>query len=242
MVYNPKMLDTRVRLTMRKIVLIFICLSLLAVIITGAAGCVKEEYSYDSRNITIINESGQALSLRETGETDSVPPGAAVTGAFSGPDIEISLQNSKGETVFEETYNYAELEGMNYRVVVPPPPVSFFTQITAEPEKYNGKTVTFIGYVFHGFESAVICQYLDGNSSSETYLRPGGVQIWYTGNLPKEVDEKLHVNNNDPTGYPAYYGRVEVTGIFEYGESYGHLGAYKYQLQITGAKFIEREP
>jgi hypothetical protein len=242
MVYNPKMPNTRVRLTMRKIAIICICLTLLSVVITGATGCIKQKYAYESKSITIVNESGQPLSLNEAGENGTVPPGQALTGAFSGPDVEISLRNDRGETVFHETFNYAELEKMHYTVRVPPPPNDFFARITAEPEKFNGQTVTFTGYVFHGFESAVICQYLNENDASENYLRPGGIQIWYTGAMPDDVEKKLHVSNNDPTGYPAYYGRVEVTGIFQYGGKYGHMDAYKYQIQITGAKYIPWEP
>jgi hypothetical protein len=232
---------------MKKIA-VLTCLSFLTVVVTGAAGCVQETVSYDSKKITIVNESGQALSLREDKEAGSLPPGEAVTGAFSGPDIEISLENDKGELVFEKTFNYTDLEGMNYRVVIPPSDGNashgdaFFKQLLAAPEKYNGQTITFTGYVFHGFESAVICEFLEERENQKDSYRPGGVQIWYTGNLPEEVNEKLQVQNNDPTGYPAYYGKVEITGIIQYGESYGHLGAYKYQLQVTGAKLIKWDP
>jgi hypothetical protein len=227
---------------MKKITIILSYIAILSLIIAGAAGCVEKKYSYDSKEITIINDSGQALSVAEGKEAGSLPPGGAVTGAFSGPDIAIKLKNDKGEIIFDKTFDYAELEGMGYRVVVPPPPASFFTQITAEPEKYNGQTVTFTGYVFHGFESAVICEFLEARENMEDSYRPGGIKIWYTGALPEEVEEKLYVQNNDPTGYPAYYGKVEVAGVFQYGESYGHMNAYKYQLRITGAKLIEREP
>ena len=243
MVYNPKKADTRTRLPMKKIALLFTSIAILSAVTAGAGGCIERTISYDPKPITIVNESGQGLSIQDTTNATGLPPGIETTVAFSGPDVKIRLENDKGETVFDKTYNYAELDGMNNRVVVPPALVSFFNQITAEPEKYSGQTVTFTGYVFHGFESTVICQFLEpSNNTQDTYYRPGGIQIWYTGNLPNEVDKKLHTQKNDPTGYPAYYGKIEVTGILEFGESYGHLGAYRYQLQVTGAKLIEWEP
>jgi hypothetical protein len=230
---------------MRKTAVIIACLTMLAVTITGAAGCVKKKVSYAARPITIINETGEPLNAQEGGQINSVQPGESVIDPLAGPDVAIFFKNDDGEVVFNKTYTYADLEKMGYVVVIPPltgqSKDSFFQRISTEPQKYNGLTVTFYGYVFHGFESAVICESLDLRNPEDSYYRPTGVQIWFTGALPDEVEKGLFMQNNDPTGYPAYYGRIEVTGVFQYGENYGHMDAYKYQLQVTGAKLIEWE-
>jgi hypothetical protein len=245
-VYNPKMPKPLASLTMKKIAVILTCLTLLGVAITGAAGCVKGKVNYEAKPITIINESGQPLNVEEGGQVNSVQPGASDVYSFDGPNVALFFKNDAGEVIFSKTYTYAELEKLGYKVVIPPPPGndtdSFFKRIAAEPEKYNGLTVTFTGYVFHGFESAVICESLEQRNPEAPYYRPGGVQIWFRGALPEEVEKGLSVQNNDPTGYPAYFGKVEVTGVFQYGESYGHMDAYKYQMQVTGAKLIEWKP
>jgi hypothetical protein len=85
-----------------------------------AAGCVKETVKYDSKNITIINDSGQSLSIQEKGKLNTLPPGQEVTSAFTGPSVEIHLENAKGDVIYDRSFNYQELEDMKYQVVIPP--------------------------------------------------------------------------------------------------------------------------
>lgn len=118
----------------------------------------------------------------------------------------------------------------------------FFAQIKGTPEKYNGQTVTFTGFYFSGFEIAVVCETLEPQEGWDGNYIPGGTMIWATGSFPENMKSKLYVQSNNPTGYPAYYGKVEVTGVYEYGSKYGHMDAYHYQLNITGVKMVDWKP
>jgi len=118
----------------------------------------------------------------------------------------------------------------------------FFTQIAAEPEKYNGQAVSFTGFYFSGFEITVVCESLEPQEGWQGNYTPGGIEIWATGSFPESVVSKLYVQPNNPTGYPAYYGKVEITGVFEYGGKYGHMDAYHYLLNITEVKLVDWKP
>ncbi len=121
-------------------------------------------------------------------------------------------------------------------------PNPFFESLKADPAQYNGQTVTFTGYWFDGFEIVVVAEYLEPQSYWPGNLKPGGILIWVDGGLPDEVSSKLYLQPNNPTGYPAHYGKVEVTGVLEYGGPFGHMNAYKYQLQIKSARWIDGTP
>jgi hypothetical protein len=88
---------------------------------SAATGCVTQTVAYESRNITIINQSGQAINALNAGDIKSVLPGEEVTGPFSGPEIELIFKNAKGEIIYDETFNYAQLEEMKYRIIIPAP-------------------------------------------------------------------------------------------------------------------------
>lgn len=118
----------------------------------------------------------------------------------------------------------------------------FFDKIKDEPEKYNGQNVTFTGFWFDGFEIAVVAESLTPQPFWPGNYQPSGSLIWVQGGLPDEVSTKLYLQPNNPTGYPAHYGEVEVTGLFEYGGKYGHMDAYKYQIQIQGARWLDWTP
>jgi hypothetical protein len=121
-------------------------------------------------------------------------------------------------------------------------PDSFFAQISAEPAKYNGQTVTFSGFWFQGFEIAVVAERLEPETSRPGNVTPEGILIWVEGRLPAETEAQLYPQPNNPTGYPAHYGKVEITGTFEYGSKYGHMDAYRYQLTVVNAKLLDWKP
>lgn len=120
--------------------------------------------------------------------------------------------------------------------------LSLFDAIKVNPEMYNGQTVTFTGYWFDGFEIVVVAEYLEPQQYWPGNYQPGGILIWVQGGLPDEVSSKLYLQADNPTGYPAHYGKVEVTGILEYGGPFGHMNAYQYQLQIQSARWIDWTP
>ena len=117
-----------------------------------------------------------------------------------------------------------------------------FSQLTADPEKYNGQTVTIEGFWFDGFEIEVLAERLISSDFAPGNLQPDGLKIWVKNGLPEGVNQQLYLQANNPTGYPAHYGKVELTGILEYGGQYGQMNAYQYQLTVQSAKLMPRNP
>ena len=117
-----------------------------------------------------------------------------------------------------------------------------FSQLTADPEKYDGQTVTIQGFWFDGFEIEVLAEQLISSDFAPGNLQPNGLKIWVKNGLPEDVNQQLYLQANNPTGYPAHYGKVELTGILEYGGQYGQMNAYQYQLTVQSAKLMPRNP
>jgi hypothetical protein len=117
-----------------------------------------------------------------------------------------------------------------------------YAQLNAAPDKYNGKVITIQGFWFDGFEIEVLAERLDPSSFAEGNVQPGGTKIWVKSGLPEEVSKQLKVQPNNPTGYPAHYGKVELRGTLEYGGQYGHMNAYQYQLTVQSAKILPYNP
>ncbi len=113
-----------------------------------------------------------------------------------------------------------------------------FAQMVKEPARYTGKLISVQGYWFDGFEISVLAQRLGPSSFRPGNVQPEGELIWAKNGLPENVTQGLSLQPENPTGYPAHYGQVELTGLFEYGGQYGHLGAYRYQLTVRSAKLI----
>ncbi len=113
-----------------------------------------------------------------------------------------------------------------------------FSKLTGNPSAYNGKTVTFEAYVFTGFEIQALSASLVRRPGTIQWI-PGQPLIWMTGNFPQSVYDQLYTQSDTPSGYTEHYGRVRVTGKFEYGGRYGHLDAYEYLLTVTDAVYIE---
>jgi hypothetical protein len=121
-------------------------------------------------------------------------------------------------------------------------PVITFSQLTADPEKYNGQTVTIEGFWFDGFEIEVLAERFMSSDFAPGNLQPDGLKIWVKNGLPEGVNQQLYLQANNPTGYPAHYGKVELTGILEYGGQYGQMNSYQYQLTVQSAKLIPWNP
>ncbi len=117
-----------------------------------------------------------------------------------------------------------------------------FGQLISSPAKYNGKTVTVEGYYFSGFEIVVLSESLQPSTFAEGNVNPSTPMIWLTGSFPDDIHNGLIVQNNTPSGYPEYYGRVKLTGTFEYGGKYGHLNAFNYQLDVTSVEKLAWSP
>ncbi len=117
-----------------------------------------------------------------------------------------------------------------------------FNQLINSANKYNDKTVTVEGYYFSGFEIVVLTGSLQPSTFAEGNVNPTVPMIWLTGNFPQDIHTGLNVQNNTPSGYPEYYGKIKVTGKFEFGGKYGHLNAFNYQIDVNSVEKLAWTP
>jgi hypothetical protein len=117
-----------------------------------------------------------------------------------------------------------------------------FSELTTSPAKYNNQSITIEGFWFDGFETEVLAERLIPSSFAQGNFQPDGVKIWVYGGIPVEISQLLYLQPDNSTGYTAHYGKVELTGILEYGGQYGQMNAYQYQLTVQSAKMIPWSP
>ena len=94
-------------------------------------------------------------------------------------------------------------------------------QLFTNPDKYNGKQVIVEGFYFQGFEVQVIAERLEISGYAEGHLVPKGEMLWVEGGIQREIYDKL--NQQQQMGPLERFGKVKITGKFEYGGKYGHL-------------------
>jgi len=117
-----------------------------------------------------------------------------------------------------------------------------FALLIADPALYNNQIITLTGFWFDGFEIEVLAERLAPSDFAPGNLQPAGTKIWVKNGLPDNVNKLLSLQPDNPTGYPAHYGKVALTGILEYGGQYGHMNAYWYQLTVQSAQLIAWSP
>jgi hypothetical protein len=117
-----------------------------------------------------------------------------------------------------------------------------FSDLISNAERYDGKNIIIEGYWFDGFEIVVLAERLEPSNFASGNVQPGGVKIWIKGGLSEEVSSQLILQPDNPTGYPAHYGKVELTGKLEYGGEYGHMNAYEYRLTIAESRLLPWNP
>lgn len=106
--------------------------------------------------------------------------------------------------------------------------VSLF-ELTRDPAAYSGQQVTTQGYYFW---NSVIFVLAEGVSTEEdgSSPQPVGQMIWMEG-FPPDVSGQLNVGPNNSF----VWGKVEVTGQFSGGGTFGKDGAYAAQLVLDPA-------
>jgi len=116
-----------------------------------------------------------------------------------------------------------------------------FDQLISDPARYNGQTVTIDAYIFTGFEISALSSGLTHPAASDRWT-PVQPLIWLAGNIPQAVLDRLYKQSQTPSGYDERYGKIHVTGKFEYGAKYGQLDSYDFRLTATGATWIDWTP
>ena len=112
-----------------------------------------------------------------------------------------------------------------------------FKQLFVDPDSYNGRLISMEGFYFQGFEIQVITEKLEYSGYAEGHLVPKGRMIWIEGGIPEEVFDRL--KQQQMLGPTERYGKVRITGQFDYGGKYGHLGGYDSQLVPSKVELLE---
>ena len=113
-----------------------------------------------------------------------------------------------------------------------------FSQLTVQPQSYTGRFVTLEAFYFSGFEISALAMELVPSSFYPGNVTPQQPLIWVTGSLGQAVYDNLYKQSVTPSGYPESFGKIQVTGQFQYGGKYGHLDSYAYQLTVTSADLL----
>ena len=103
-----------------------------------------------------------------------------------------------------------------------------FDQLSSTPKQFNGRVIIIDGFYFQGFEVAVLSENLVYSGYAQGHLVPKGTMIWIEGGIPKEIDDRLYEQHM--MGPSERYGKIRIRGKFEFGEKFGHLGQYDYQI------------
>ncbi len=123
-------------------------------------------------------------------------------------------------------------------------PTAAFNDLISNPQQYNGKTVTVDGIYVSGWESTVLAENIkftvnDSDASKELNIL--GKPIWFAGFIPLDIQNKLY-QNTSPAAGPQHFGKVRVTGLFEYGDNYGYGKIYKYRITATKVELLDWTP
>jgi len=110
----------------------------------------------------------------------------------------------------------------------PTPQQTTFDQLSSNPKQYNGRDIIIDGFYFQGFEVVVLSENLVYSGYAQGHLVPEGTMIWIEGGIPKEVYDSLYEQHM--MGPSERYGKIRIRGKFEFGEKFGHLGQYDYQI------------
>ncbi|MFC2024519.1 hypothetical protein ACFLTJ_02965 [Chloroflexota bacterium] len=115
-----------------------------------------------------------------------------------------------------------------------------FEQLYSNPNQYNGKEITIEGFIFLGFEIMVLSDELKDSGYAEGHLIPGEKQLWFESGIPTEIYDQLY--EQSIMGFSENYGKLRVEGTFRYGQQYGHLGIYDYQISPTEMELLSWSP
>jgi hypothetical protein len=115
-----------------------------------------------------------------------------------------------------------------------------FEKLFVSPEQYHGRQITLEGFYFQGFEVVVLSERLELSGYAEGHLIPKGRMLWIEGGIPLEIYDRLY--EQDMMGPEERYGKLKVTGRFEYGGQYGHLGGYDAQIIPSEVKLLPQSP
>ena len=111
-----------------------------------------------------------------------------------------------------------------------------FDQLLSNPGGYRNKEVTIEGFYFQGFEISVLSERLEYSGFAEGHIVPKGRMIWISGGISAEIYDRL--DRQQMMGPSERYGKISISGKFEYGGRYGHLDGYDSQIIPTAVHLV----
>ncbi|MFC1873388.1 hypothetical protein ACFLW3_01065 [Chloroflexota bacterium] len=115
-----------------------------------------------------------------------------------------------------------------------------FEQLFLIPDHYNGKDITIEGYYYQGWETIVLSEKLVYSGYAPGHIIPDGEMLWIEQGVPKEIYDNAY--QQQMIGPLERYGKVMMTGKFEYGEKYGHLGGFDSQIIPLDVELVPWSP
>jgi hypothetical protein len=210
---------------------------------------VKDAENNPLSGAKVVSESQPAGQLKISGLTDNngnVTFNSIRTGdytlyvnRFDYNQIEIAITITP--TNNNLTVNMTKTVTTTITPTTSPIPITF-SQLVNQPKIYNDQFVTLEGFYFSGFEITALSVELFAATYNSANVSPKQPLIWITGNLGQNVYDNLYKQTNTPSGYPEYFGKIQITGQFHYGSKYGHLDAYKYQISAISGELLPWSP
>jgi hypothetical protein len=115
-----------------------------------------------------------------------------------------------------------------------------FTELFSHPDQYQERQITLEGFCFLGFEVMVLSEGLEYSGYAEGHLIPQGRMLWIEGGIPPDTYNQLY--RQDMMGPDERYGKMRISGQFEHGGHYGHLGQYDSQITLSEAELLDWAP
>ena len=115
-----------------------------------------------------------------------------------------------------------------------------FEQLFLDPDQYNGKDIIIEGYYYQGWETIVLSEKLVYSGYAPGHLIPDGGMLWIEQGVPKEIYDNAY--QQQMMGPLERYGKVMMTGKFEYGEKYGHVGGFDSQIIPLDVELVPWSP
>jgi hypothetical protein len=191
----------------------------------------------------VVSQEQPEGQLKITGLTDSqgrvtfnrIKPGvyAINISRFDYDPIEVTREITASDHDFTVT--------LKPSAATPPPtsvPNLTFNELISQPASFNNRYVTVDAYYFSGFEISALAASLVASTYNPSNVTPVQPLIWVTGDLGQSVYPNLKQQTNTPSGYTEYYGRVRITGLFQFGARYGHLDAFNYLITVNAAAIL----
>ncbi|MEE8167932.1 MAG: hypothetical protein V3T58_03555 [Candidatus Hydrothermarchaeales archaeon] len=118
-----------------------------------------------------------------------------------------------------------------------------FSELVSQSRRYSGKEICTEGYYLkegyylnNAFEVSALGESYE--SAGYGFVKHKEPLIWIRIEEPLAEDFWNQLKNYTEASGSYFFDEISVCGKFEYGEGYGHLGGYEYQIKVAEAAVI----